>query len=359
MTDYTKNHDYSDKDALASGDINKIVLGQDIDDELDELQTVIATKYDVSDIATQAQAEAGVSNSVLITPLRMAQYLTGAAGGSGAGMVGDIITLADPNADRILFWDDSAGAVALLQVSTGLQIVGTVLSTKDSEIVHNSLSGYDANRHIDHTAVSITAGSGLTGGGTIDATRTLALDIVGLTTDNTVDQASDYIPYYDAGEGANNKVLMSTIAGVALGDGRWYRAATQSIPAALATTIVFETAGYNSLQRGSFSLATGLYTAGSAGSRVTFMAQFAAVSLAASRSMTIIVSASSGGEVARASFTNLGSGTMTLPTVSVSGNASLASGETLSVAAFFTTVANTLPASTSGLYNLFSIVELA
>ena len=47
------------------------------------------------------------------------------------------------------------------------------LTTDDSAIVHDSLSGFVANEHIDHSAVSITAGAGLTGGGTIAATRTV------------------------------------------------------------------------------------------------------------------------------------------------------------------------------------------
>lgn len=40
-----------------------------------------------------------------------------------------IAALADPNADRILFWDDSAGAYAYLTPSTGLTISGTNLTT--------------------------------------------------------------------------------------------------------------------------------------------------------------------------------------------------------------------------------------
>ena len=40
-------------------------------------------------------------------------------------------------------------------------------------IDHDSLSGFVANEHIDHTSVTITAGAGLTGGGDISATRTL------------------------------------------------------------------------------------------------------------------------------------------------------------------------------------------
>jgi len=40
---------------------------------------------------------------------------------------------------------------------------------------HNALQNYVANQHIDHTTVSITAGTGLTGGGNITASRTLNL----------------------------------------------------------------------------------------------------------------------------------------------------------------------------------------
>lgn len=37
-------------------------------------------------------------------------------------------SLADPNADRIVFWDDSESALAYLQIGSGLQISGTTLS---------------------------------------------------------------------------------------------------------------------------------------------------------------------------------------------------------------------------------------
>ena len=39
----------------------------------------------------------------------------------------DICELADPNADKILFWDDSAGGFRLLSVGTNLTITGTTL----------------------------------------------------------------------------------------------------------------------------------------------------------------------------------------------------------------------------------------
>jgi hypothetical protein len=81
---------------------------------------------------------------------------------------------------------DSATTVTVARNSivagTGITYTaGTgTIATNDGAIIHDDLSGFVANEHIDHTTVSITAGSGLTGGGTIAATRTLAIDSSGL-----------------------------------------------------------------------------------------------------------------------------------------------------------------------------------
>jgi hypothetical protein len=82
-------------------------------------------------------------------------------------------------------------------VVTGtLLATGTVLVSGSSQISHDSTTGYSANRHIDHTAVSITAGNGLTGGGDISSTRDL--NVVGTTnrisvSADAVDIASTYV----------------------------------------------------------------------------------------------------------------------------------------------------------------------
>lgn len=46
---------------------------------------------------------------------------------------------------------------------------------------HNSLQNYVANRHIDHSEVSISAGTGLSGGGDITASRSLSIANTGVT----------------------------------------------------------------------------------------------------------------------------------------------------------------------------------
>jgi hypothetical protein len=50
------------------------------------------------------------------------------------------------------------------------------LFSGSEQIDHNLTTNYVANQHIDHTTVSISAGSGLSGGGDITTTRTLTLD---------------------------------------------------------------------------------------------------------------------------------------------------------------------------------------
>lgn len=71
-----------------------------------------------------------------------------------------------------------------------------LLSAVNAILEHDSLSGFVANEHIDHTTVAIAAGGGLTGGGTIDANQTISLDIDGQST-ATLATADEFI-FYDA-----------------------------------------------------------------------------------------------------------------------------------------------------------------
>ena len=70
---------------------------------------------------------------------------------------------------------DSANVKGLFSGGTGITYNSSTgaITTTDGDIVHDNLSGFVANEHINHANVSITAGTGLTGGGTIASTRTL------------------------------------------------------------------------------------------------------------------------------------------------------------------------------------------
>jgi hypothetical protein len=85
-----------------------------------------------------------------------------ANGGTGASLV-------DPNADRIFFWDDSAGATTFLTVGSGLQISDTTLSSTDAggTVTSVAVSG--------GTTGLTTSGGPITGSGTITLAGTLAV----------------------------------------------------------------------------------------------------------------------------------------------------------------------------------------
>ena len=71
---------------------------------------------------------------------------SGAAGGTGAqGMTGSLNDLTDPGADRILFWDDSAGDLDWLSLGTGLSITGTSMALHANLVTILGLSTADGN----------------------------------------------------------------------------------------------------------------------------------------------------------------------------------------------------------------------
>jgi len=73
---------------------------------------------------------------------------------------------------------DSANVLSMLSGGTGITYNSSTgeITTTDGDIVHDNLSGFVANEHIDHSTVSVIAGKGLSGGGTIAADRTLNID---------------------------------------------------------------------------------------------------------------------------------------------------------------------------------------
>jgi len=97
---------------------------------------------------------------------------------------------------------------------TGVVTVGSgntmTFNSVDSEIVHDSLSGFVANEHIDHTAVTLTAGVGLSGGGTIAANRTFTVDLNELTTETTIADA-DFIAMVDATDDGSGKITFENL----------------------------------------------------------------------------------------------------------------------------------------------------
>jgi hypothetical protein len=101
----------------------------------------------------------------LVTASRVANNLTLGNGLTGTSFNGSAAVTATVDTGSAHFITGSVGAMNLRGVLSS-----------SAQVNHNATTNYVANQHIDHTTVSITAGSGLSGGGDISATRTLTLD---------------------------------------------------------------------------------------------------------------------------------------------------------------------------------------
>jgi hypothetical protein len=88
----------------------------------------------------------------------------------------------------------------------------TLFSSLNALFIHNNLAGYVANEHINHTGVSIVPGSGISGGGDITTSRTVSLDINGLTAANPA--TTDSFPYFNAAAPGNRKVSLAVLTGL-------------------------------------------------------------------------------------------------------------------------------------------------
>ena len=141
------------------------------------------------------------------------------------------------NLQDLDFSADSGGALNIdldteslsLSGGTGVATVGSgntvTFNTVDSEIVHDNLSGFVANEHIDHSGVTLTAGDGLTGGGDITANRSFAVGAgTGITVNANDIQTNDSEIVHDSLSGfvANEHIDHSSVtltAGTGLSGG--------------------------------------------------------------------------------------------------------------------------------------------
>lgn len=86
--------------------------------------------------------------------------------------------------ENIMTVDRTGGTVDSVDFPNGsLQTGGVTVYSTDAQVDHDATTNFVANEHIDHTAVTITAGSGLSysvGGTDISASATIDVDVTGL-----------------------------------------------------------------------------------------------------------------------------------------------------------------------------------
>jgi hypothetical protein len=224
MSDYTQLTFFAPKDALASGNPSKLIKGAEVDPELNAISVAIASKFDVVDVASDAEAAALTSDIKIITPDKLLSALTGGTFTAAVGLVNNLTAEAslDQAADYLLVYDASAGvlrkatpaAIATAvgsgptsrQVATGAGLSGGGDLSGDRTLILDTAS----TRNTDHAGVSISAGTGLSGGGTIEASRTLSVDRTGTDTNQVgyLDLPPNFQP--------NNYTLVMTDRGKAV-----------------------------------------------------------------------------------------------------------------------------------------------
>ena len=96
------------------------------------------------------------------------EFSVGNKGATSMQLIPDATSTSNYNATLTV-----TGSIITDGTITGNSIVGTIGTATQGTIDHDSLANFVANEHIDHSAVSVIAGTGLTGGGTIAANRTL------------------------------------------------------------------------------------------------------------------------------------------------------------------------------------------
>lgn len=207
MSDYSQVTFFGPKDALPSGNPSKLIKGTEIDPELSAISTAVASKYDSADVADNTQADAAVSDAVLMTPLKVKRLLENATFDLASGVT-----------------KDGAGLVlSTRSVVSGAGLTGGATLAGDVTLAVGAGTGITVNaddvaldtahvRNVDHSAVSISAGGALTGGGTIAASRTITLDVNGLVEETSVAGSTDFVLLYDTSSGTHKKAKPDNIS---------------------------------------------------------------------------------------------------------------------------------------------------
>jgi len=181
MSNYTQNVNFTAKDSLTTGDPNKKIKGSEMDAELGEIASTMATKEDAAnkgvasgyasldgtvkvpvaqlpstsetaqgivEMATTAEVVTGTDTARAVTPAGVEAWAS-----QNAAMVKQLSDYTSPGADRILFWDQSAAALGFLSY-TGLTITGTAIAVDTQTNAAALTSGILPDARIQATGVT-------------------------------------------------------------------------------------------------------------------------------------------------------------------------------------------------------------
>lgn len=180
MSDYTQITDYSTKDALASGDAAKRILGSEIDAEFGAIATAIASKLNSSGGTDLAVADGGTGASTaadartnlgLGTMAVQAASAVAITGGSVAGI--NDLAVADGGT--------GASTAANARTNLGLGTIATYAATDVSTVLARDVS----TNSVTNTSVETTVFAYTVPGGTLSTNRMIRITAVAKYTNSS------------------------------------------------------------------------------------------------------------------------------------------------------------------------------
>jgi hypothetical protein len=129
----------------------------------------------ITDLSNVSFATTVAANSVALGTDTTGDYVSSLVAGTNITLSNNSGEGATPTIGLTNNTISIAGTSTSLGGTISAATIGNAIGafSSSAQVAHDSTTGYSANRHIDHTAVTITAGAGLTGGGDISANRTI------------------------------------------------------------------------------------------------------------------------------------------------------------------------------------------
>lgn len=221
-----------DTDDLTEGTTNKYYTDARVKTKLNADNVLSGSSQVFSGISGDVLiASNGVAtiqaNSVALGTDTTGDYVASLVAGSGITLTNNSGESATPTVALTNTAITIAGTSTSLGGSITAATIGNAIGafSGSSQVDHNATTNYSANRHIDHTAVSIATGFGLSGGGDISTTRTLSVDTTGVATisgsqtltNKTISGASNTISNIGNGSLTNSSVTVTAGTGLSGG----------------------------------------------------------------------------------------------------------------------------------------------
>ena len=191
--------------SISTGSFGKVVVGEMGNQDVTSVSSSISTRLTTAEselsntlISSSAQiasnisgsftaasssfstrvttAESELSNTLISSSAQIASDISGSLSTTSLNALGlTLVSSSAQIASNISGSFTTPSASFSTRITTAETELGNTLFSSSAQVDHDSTTNFVANEHIDHSGVTITAGAGLTGGGTIAATRTLAV----------------------------------------------------------------------------------------------------------------------------------------------------------------------------------------